>query len=50
MGKNTTEEKEEKYGSKLGIDNKKDGLIPSFKLLYSHDSACDPSLSLAGIS
>ena len=32
MGKDATKEKEKKYGSKLGIDNKKDGLIPSFKM------------------
>ena len=34
MGEDATKEKEKKCGSKLGIDNKKDGLIPSFYLSY----------------
>ena len=30
MGEDATEEKEKKCGSKLGIDNKKDGFKPVF--------------------
>ena len=55
MGEDATEEKKEKYGcGKLGIDIKKDGLIPSFKLLllninimlYFNDNLYTPSTSL----
>ena len=35
MGENATKKEKEKGYCELGIDNKKDGLIPSFKLLYS---------------